>query len=129
MLEEEILDHVGHWYAPVELFHRITEIDQARRKAGKAGLLDSVKYVPSSRRKLYHKLKLLTDEEMDAVNQFVDSDPDSLDVLVDSFPEARRTLLLDGLLAYQQYRIVVDRPDSTHVAWRKKDKILLARCC
>ena len=127
VIDEEILGDVGRWYVPVEMFHRLHEIDRARSEKGERPLVESVTFIPSSRRELYHELERLNGDEMDVVRRYAESDPGELGSLLGTIPETRRVALIDGLLAYQQYRITVDRPDSNDVAWKKKREILLAR--
>ena len=127
VLEEEILDDAGRWYIPVDLFHRILEIDRARQETGREKLVKSVRYIPSSRRKLFHGLALLEDSDLDTFNLVIEEGVGSFENHLGGFSEDRNILLLDALLAYQQYRLIADRPDSNSPAMREKDRILLAR--
>ncbi len=55
VIPEPLLETAKFWYVPVETFHRLIEIDTERRNAGKQGLITSVRFIPSSQRKLYHQ--------------------------------------------------------------------------
>ena len=64
VIEEELLGGAGWWYAPVDLFHQIDSINENRIRAGKPGIIASVAFVPSARRKLFYELSGLHHSEI-----------------------------------------------------------------
>lgn len=126
-IEEDLLTNSRFWYAPVELFHRLNDIDKARRESAGTKLIESVRFIPSSQRILYHQLKLLTPDELDVFNAIVRDGVDSMSTHLSKLTTDRQILVLDSLLAYQQYRLIAEGPDAGRNRRETKDKILLAR--
>jgi Domain of unknown function (DUF4105) len=127
VLEEEVVDSGRFWYYPVELFHRLKDIDEARKKASGKNLIQSVRFIPSSERRLYHQIKLLNEDELIAFNAIVLEGVASMSEYQSRFPVDRQIVLLDSLLAYQQYRLLAEEPHPTLTRRKEKDQILLAR--
>ncbi len=115
VIDEKLLNKVLLWYAPVELFHRLKYIDKNNGKQ----LIKSVRFIPSNQRKLYHKLKLLTTEELAAFNTIIRKDNYDLN----HFSVDKKILILDSLLAYYQYKFIGDQ----QIQQELKRQILLAR--
>jgi len=132
VLDEELLGNVLLWYVPVELFHRLNEIDKVRRESIGKKLIQSVRFIPSSQRKLYHKLNLLTTEELEIFNAIIRKGIHFSDDL-EKISVERKILILDNLLAYYEYKILAEKPESNrHKEEVKKQEeikkqILLAR--
>lgn len=127
VIEEELLDNVYLWYVPEQIFNRLNDIDRARQQAGKEKLVESVRYIPSSQRVLYQQLKLLTADESEIFNDIVREGIGSMSAHLSKLPQEKQILILDSLLAYQQYRLVTEGRDPSHDRREAKDKILLAR--
>ncbi|MCP4020457.1 MAG: hypothetical protein GY729_01325, partial [Desulfobacteraceae bacterium] len=121
------LGDVDSWYFPVELFHRLNEIDSKRQEISGKKLIQSVKYIPSSQRKLFSQLKLLTPHELDLFNTIIREGTDSVPIHLKGLAIDRQILILDCLLSFQQYRIIAEKPDLSHGRQEIKNQILLAR--
>ncbi|MCK5877986.1 MAG: DUF4105 domain-containing protein [Candidatus Marithrix sp.] len=117
VIDEELLVKVLLWYVPVELFHRLDHIDKSNNKQ----LIESVKFIPSNQRQLYHKLKLLTPEELTAFNTII-RNGNYIDDLK-QFSTDKKILILSSLLAYYQYKFTDDQQTQREL----KRQILLAR--
>ncbi len=127
VLDEDLLRNSRPWYVPEELFHSLKEIDQARRRRGLSPLIQSVRYIPSSQRKLYHQLQLLSPKEREVFNTVVRDGADTMSTHLEKLTPDQRISVLDGLLAYQQYRLIVERKNPGHAREEIKDRILRAR--
>lgn len=127
VMDEDLLDTAGHWFIPVELFHNLQEIDRVWKSEGQPGLIQSMQFVPSSRRVLYNELKNVNEEDIVVINRIIEGGFRNAQDLMEGFSEDRRIIILDGLLAYQQYRLIADQPDSASFVRQEKDRILLAR--
>lgn len=127
VIEEELLDRTGMWYAPVDLFHRLNEISRLRIRAGQPKLITSVKYIPSARRKLFYELADLNGSEIRILNQLLDEGSALIDRRLDGLEMDRQIKVLNGLLAYHHYRDTADGPDLSSTRRADKDQVLLAR--
>ncbi len=127
VMEEDLLNHSRPWYIPEEIFHRLNDIDRARHESIGTHLIQSVRYIPSSQRELYHRLKLLSPDELKVFNAVVNEGIHTLSTHLEKLTLDRQILVLDSLLAYQQYRLIAEGPDSGHDRREAKDQILLAR--
>jgi len=124
---EDLVSNGRFWYVPVELFHRLNDVDAARQASGQPGLVSSVYFIPSSQRELYYRLKQLTADELKIFNAIVRDGIASIPQHLSQLLVEQQILVLDSLLAYQQYRLVAQDPDSDRQRREIKDKILLAR--
>lgn len=127
VIEEDLLDNLHPWYFPVELFHSLNDIDRDRHAHNRLRLIQSVRYIPSSRRKLYHQLKLLSPQELEVFNAIVLSGANAMSIHLEKLTVGQKISVLDSLLAYQQYRLIAEGPDSGRNRREVKDQILLAR--
>jgi hypothetical protein len=127
VIEEELINDVRLWYFPVELFHMLNSIDRDRQESGSRKLIQSIKYIPSSQRKLYSQLKLLTPDELRRLNTIIREGSHSLQTQMQGLASGRKILLLDCLLAYQQYKIIAEKPDFNRIRHEEKKQTLLSR--
>ncbi len=126
-INEEVVGTVRGWYVPVGFFHRLHDIDRTRQDSTGEKLIQSVQFIPSSQRKLFHHLRRLTPPERKAFNAIVREGVSPTLTHLQQFTAERRIFILDCLLAYQQYRLVAERSDSNYRLRKLKDQILLAR--
>lgn len=127
VIDEELLGNVLLWYVPVELFHRLNDIDKVRHESIGQKLIQSVRFIPSTQRKLYHKLNLLTTEELEVLNAIIRK---GIHFSIDDLEKVsieRKILILDNLLAYYEYKLLAEKPESSHHKEEIKKQILLAR--
>lgn len=126
VIDEDLLGNARFWYIPVELFHRINDIDRVWNKSRK-NLIHSVRFIPSRQRILYHQLKLLTSYEIKAFNAVIEDGIDSIPSHLPTFATDQQIKILDALLAYQKYRLIAEEPNPNPKRQEAKDQILLAR--
>lgn len=124
VIKKDLLDNGRFWYLPVELLYRLKEVDRVRRRGGGKGLIQSVRFIPSSQRILYHQLKLLTSDELKTFNVIIQ---DGCKCHLAKFTTDRQILILDSLLAYLQYRLISEEPHPSNETREFKRQILLAR--
>ncbi len=120
---------VRPWYLPEVLFQNLEKINKEREQQGGTALIQSVKFIPSNQRILYRQMELLTESEIEVVKGILESqaeDHSTWQTLAE-LPEDRRIILLDTLLAYQQYLLVSRGNKEDKFMLRLKKKILLAR--
>lgn len=126
VIEEDIIDD-QLWYFPVELFHKLESIDKARKESINGELIHSINYIPSTQRKLYSQLKVLTSSELKIFNIIVQNKNSSLQPMLDKLAPERQILLLDCLLAYHQYKIITEQPYFNRLRHEEKKQTLLSR--
>ena len=127
VVDDLVPDRRRWWYLPVQTFHRLNAIDQEKSQAGKGGLVEAVRFIPSSKRVLAHRMQLLTKEEIRAINAVHQYGPSSLDAHMEGFSEARKSVVLDSLLAYHKYRFMSRKGDDSQDLREIKRRALLAR--
>jgi len=115
------------WYLPVQSFHRLNAIDREMSQAGKGGLVEAVRFIPSSKRVLAHRMQLLTKQEIKAINAVHLNGPSSLEARMEGFSEARQSVVLDSLLAYHKYRFMSGKGEDSQELREIKRGALLAR--
>lgn len=127
VVEEELLTRANAWYVPVELFHRLTAIDQQRREQGRAPLIASIDTIPSSQRALYHTFAELEPHSRAIAFELVESDtiPDFQSLR--SLAPEQRSAILDALLAYHQYKKASEEPAPSPQRLESIRQILLQR--
>ncbi len=127
-IEEDLSSHSHPWYVPEEMFHRLKDIDRARYALSGTHLIQFMRYIPSSQRTLYHRLRLLSPDELEAFNEIVREGMDTLSGHLEKLTLLERQILvLDSLLAYQEYRLIAEGKDAGDDRKRAKDQILRAR--
>lgn len=127
VIPEPLLDTPKFWYVPVETFHRLSEIDRERRKKGEEGLIQSVRFIPSNQRKLYHQFDRLNNKEKKAVETIIQEGHSSIPKQLTLFTQDRQLEVLDTVLAYHKYRIVAEQPSPGRERLAIKDQVLLAQ--
>jgi len=127
VLQKDLVDNGRFWYLPVEIFYRLKEIDKAWHKSTGTNLIQSVHFIPSSQRILYHQLRLLVPDELEAFNVILREGIHSMPGHLAKFTSDRQIVILDSLLFYQQYRLIAEEPDSDRDRREFKDQVLLAR--
>lgn len=127
VLDEPLLERARFWYAPVETFHRLEELDRQRRAAGRPGLIKSVRFIPSAQRRMRHQFSLLRPEEQAAARAVISQGPDSLQEHTAKLKPERQAEVADSLLAYANYRLTAEKPKPSAAAKAMKNRLLPAR--
>ncbi len=124
---ETFLDDANAWYVPVELFHRLVDVDRRRVQMQVPGLIQSVHFIPSSQRTLYEQFARLGPAELTAANEIVAEQAASLPARLAPFQRDRQAEILDAALAYYEYRLVAGQPTPGNESRASKDRVLRAR--
>lgn len=107
-----------NWYVPVELFHRLHQLDL---------LAQPPRFVPAAERVMLHEFARLPPAQREQVNRLIDTQLATLEGELAQTPAAQRLDVLDTLLAYQEYRLVAAEPEPPQPLRRDKDRVLLQR--
>lgn len=127
VIPEPLLDTPKPWYVPVETFHRLREIDRKRRKNGKNGLIQSIRFIPSSQRTLSHQFARLNKKEKNAVETIIQEGSASIPEQLEPFTQERQLEVLDTILAYHKYQLIAEQPSPSKERLAIKDQVLLAQ--
>lgn len=123
---EKLLQQANVWYVPVQLFHRLIDIDAQRAESGAPRLIDSVRFIPSSQRTLSQQFSRLQPAEKEAANAVI-MDPLALPDRLRDFDDMRQGEILDAVLAYYQYQWIAEQPNPPPELQRKKHQVLRQR--
>jgi len=127
VLEEPLLDNARIWYAPVEIFHHLENIDRTRQELGNNELIQSIRFIPSVERILYHRFDKLGKEEQKAVQAVIEQGTETLQQSLEQVESEQQPAVLDTLLAYFNYRLVEEAPNPAEEIQHSKRDLLLAR--
>jgi hypothetical protein len=127
VLAEPLLQDAKVWCVPVEIFHRLEELDQTEKAAGQPGLLSSVRFIPSAQRRLRSQFSLLKPKEQEAAQQIIQQGQETMQTNLVGLKPERQAEVLDALLAYSNYRLVAEQPDPSPAIKALKNKLLPAR--
>ncbi len=127
-METDLTDHANIWYAPVELFNRLEDMDKKARLHKREPLIKSISYLPSSQRKLIRRYDMLDNESKEAANRILYSGSlKKIDSILVNKQSKQKIKLLDFLLAYQQYRFIKEQPSPKKETISFKNAILAER--
>ena len=127
VVNDLVIERARLWYLPVEMFHRLNAIDAAKKSSRNGTLVETVRFIPSSKRILAHRMQRLTAQEIAAMNAIVRDGPPSLASRLKGFSDARKIIVLDSLLAYHKYRFMSRGSADDSALQELKRKLLLAR--
>jgi hypothetical protein len=125
--EEAFLDQARFWYAPVEIFHRLEDLDRARKAQKQPGLIRSVRFMPSEQRSLEHQLGLLEAQEKKVVQSTIQQGSPVLQAALSTLEPERQAAVVEALLAHSRYRLVAEAPSPQPETLAIKDSFLITR--
>ena len=127
VVEDLIIERARLWYLPVQMFHRLNAIDAAKKSSEHGTLVETVRFIPSSKRILAHRMQRLTAQEITAMNAIIRDGPPSLASRLKGFSDERKIIVLDSLLAYHKYRFMSRGSADDPSLQELKREALLAR--
>ena len=98
--DEPIIQNAKYWYAPVETFHKLEEINK------NSTILKEVKYIPSSQKIIYAKYDLLKNEEKQAIIKIIKANYKNLEKNLSTLSKMEQIDILDFLLSYEKYLLI-----------------------
>ena len=127
VIDKPLLQHAKVWCAPVEIFHRLEDIDHAEKAAGQPGLISTVRFIPSAQRRLHYQFSLLQPDEQVAAEKVIQQEAETMSAELAGLKPERQAEVLDTLLAYANYRLTAEQPDPSQGTKVMKNKLLPAR--
>ncbi|WP_122893361.1 Lnb N-terminal periplasmic domain-containing protein [Arcobacter peruensis] len=98
--EEPIIQNAKYWYAPVETFHKLEEINK------KTPILKKVKYIPSSQKVIYTKYSMLEKIEKKFIIKAIKTNYKDLEIHLQKLEKDEQINILDFLLSYEKYLLI-----------------------
>mgnify|MGYP005993626735 FL=1 len=123
VVKEPILKNSQYWYAPVETFHQLEEINNKRKLDNK--LFKNIKYIPSKQKKIYLHYQSLTSKEKAIVKKLKDKNFNLIKSEIKEFSPTTQINILDFLIDYFKYLEIKDEDNKKIIAL--KNKLLLLR--
>ncbi len=127
VLDEPLLERAAFWYAPVETFHLLEDLDRQSKAAAQPGLIKSLRFIPSAQRRMQHQFSLLRFDERAAAQAVIEQGPESLPEQTRGLEPERQAEVLDTLLAYANHRLTAEQPAPSAAAKAMKNRLLPAR--
>lgn len=116
------------WYAPVELFDRLHDLDQPALSNQHSALIKQVRYHPSAERKLIHEYENLEAGLRQKARQFLNHPEISqIDVILADLAPAEQQALLDFLFSYQHFVFIKESPEPSQDTLALKHALLIKR--
>jgi hypothetical protein len=123
IVKEPVLKNSKYWYAPVETFHQIEEINDKRSKNNK--LLKNINYIPSKQKKIYIHYQRLTTREKTIVKRLKDEKFNLIKSELQKLNPSTQINILDFLIDYYKY-LEIKNEDNKKIT-SLKNKLLLLR--
>lgn len=125
--EEALVEGARVWYLPVELFHRLIDINARRLVADEPPLIKSVRFIPSNQRYLFHQFSRLAPSEVAAANDIIANQSHTIPIELMGIESERHASVLDSVLAYYQYRFVGEQPNPSVSLQEARNRAILNR--
>ena len=117
--EHDIAQPAYLWFAPIETFHTLSDIDQFSKT------IEDKIYHPSEQKKVYAKFSLLSEKEKELATYFTVNQMDDPDNKMSHFNDKSRINVINFMLSYYNYLLVKNRGEAE--IEKLKKKALLAR--
>ncbi|MDY0403691.1 MAG: DUF4105 domain-containing protein [Sulfurovum sp.] len=119
--EEDVIDHAQVWYAPVETFHKIEEMNQAHE------IIDEIRYIPSAQQQVYAKYKGLNEREKEIVETMIGNALTSIPKADDNISTLSKVKIIDFVLLFHQYKYPTEDKKYTEEALRERQELMISR--
>lgn len=96
--DEKIIDSAAIWYAPIETFHKLKELEDKQE-----AVIEKVKYIPSKQAQLYAHYKGLKKIEKRMVQEFIENNLTRIPAHFKLESKDAQGNALDFVLAYKKY--------------------------
>ena len=101
VFDDDLKGNAHVWYAPIETFHRLKEIDEKYNHT----IINQVIYIPSMQQKLYTHYQSLTSKEKNLVVYMIEKNLNIIPLNFESLNSSEKGNSLDFILSYQKYNL------------------------
>ncbi len=122
VLGEDFVTDVSLWYAPVELFQRLHDLD----RSAPGHLVKAVRYWPSAQRSLHERFDALPPDMQSRLNQQLRAERFDPNPWAEASAE-QQVLALDFLLEYVDYRMAALEGEALEPWQQRKNAVLRQR--
>ncbi len=98
--KEAIIDNARVWYAPIETFHKLEEINENKK------IIKNIRYIPSSEKTIYKRFSSLKENEKALVTSLIKSDYKNLANKLKEINIKSKITILNFLLDFEKYQII-----------------------
>ncbi len=96
--DEKIIDSATIWYAPIETFYKLKELEKNKNE-----IVKKIRYIPSKQQQLYAHYKGLNSIEKSIVKEIIDNNLTAIPSHFNNESKKERGNALDFVLAYKKY--------------------------
>lgn len=115
---ESMIDSASLWYAPIETFHKLEELEKNSTKK----VVSNINYYPSKQQVIYALFDGLTPKEQDIIVKIMKNDLKTIPLNYDDIDILSKVKIMDFLIEFQKYNS--DAIDSSSLLQRMKLPIL-----
>jgi hypothetical protein len=119
--EENVIDHANVWYAPVETFHKLEEMNRTNE------IIEKIRYVPSAQQQVYAKYQNLQDQEKEIVEKMIDNRLTSIPAEYQSISTLSKVKIIDFVLLFHQYQYPTEEKKYTEEAVKERQGLMISR--
>lgn len=119
ILDQEVAESARVWFAPVETFHALAEMNSS------GGVIKQRVYHPSEQKKVYKRYQELSAAEKEAAVYLVNNDMEDPAGTYGALNNVEKTNIINFAIAYYNYLLVKERGEKEYE--RLKKKALMAR--
>ena len=123
IIKEKVLKNANYWYAPVETFHKLEEINDNRTVSNK--LFKNINYIPSRQKTIYLYYQSLTNKEKEIIKKLLNKDFKLIKNELNNIDKLTQINILDFLIDYYKYLEI--KNENNKEITILKDKLLFLR--
>lgn len=111
---EELVDNARVWFAPIETFHKLGEIDTTKE------IIKQKIFHPSEEKKIYNMFNQLTNKEAKVAIELLKNNFEIDESKYIDLNEQEKTRLINFMISYYKYLLVKEYNNQTYKELKKK---------
>lgn len=118
--DEKVIDNIKPWYAPMETFHKLKEMNTENN------VIKDIRYIPSTQQKVYAKYNGLTKIEKEIVETIINTSQTSIPTEYEHIATISKVKVMDFMLFFDQYKYTSE-DTRTPQAIRERQDLIISR--
>ncbi len=118
--DENMIDHANFWYAPMETFHKLKEMNIEN------DVINKIRYIPSTQQKVYAKYNGLTKTERAVVETMINAKLTSIPQEYEHIAMISKVKIMDFILFFDQYKYAPEDTKNLETI-KKRQKLMISR--